>query len=202
LTANAGHVTDNFTVSVKQGVFVNGVSGNLFTEYTVDRTWLINEAVAGGSNVNVTLQWNVSEELSRFKRAESYIIQHNGTSWQTITRTAATGSNPYTQIKNGVTSFSVFAVQTQPIPDAPTGIYPNPVSSILNVVVRPVVAENMTLTVYDGLGKVMMVKKESVLSGTSLLNLDVSRLAAGIYTLKVSTERDREFLVTKFFKVN
>lgn len=204
LAANAGHAVDNFTVSVKQGVYVNGVSGSLFTDWVVDRTWIINEGTAGGSNVNVTLQWKGSEEFAKFERFRSYVMQYNGTAWVTGPETAATGTDPYTQTKNNVTSFSSFAVQRQVIPAAPTGIFPNPVTSgtMLNIIVRPVRDEVMTLQVYDASGKLMMTTKQSVLRSASLLKLDVSKLLPGMYFLKVSSTVDKEFLVRKFMKAD
>jgi hypothetical protein len=204
LVANAGHVVDNFTVSVKQGVFVNGVSGSLFTDWVVDRTWNINEGTAGGSNVNVTLQWKGSEEFASFERFRSYVMQYSGGAWAPGPETAAAGSDPYTQTKNNVTSFSSFAVQRQVIPAAQTGIFPNPVTggNMLNIVVRPVKDEVMTLQVYDASGKLMMTTKQSVLRSASLLKLDVSKLLPGMYFLKVSSTFDKEFLVRKFMKAD
>ena len=129
-------------------------------------------------------------------------MQLNGAAWTQGIETAATGADPYTQTKNNVTTFSSFAVQKLPIPDAPTSIYPNPVATTLNVVVRPRQAEQLTLTVYDLSGKQLLVQKESVTAGASLLEINVSKLTAGIYVLKVSSDRDKEFLVRKFMKVN
>lgn len=202
LAANSNHTADNFTVSVRQGVLTNGVSGNTFTDWVVDRTWTINEANAGGSNVNVTLQWAADQELNRFERFRSYVAQYAGTAWTIGPATNANGADPYTQTRNNVTSFSVFAVQRQPIPDAPTGIFPNPVTATLNVVVRPIADEQMTLQVYDASGKLMMTKKESVLRSANLLQIDVSTLIPGLYILKVSSSKDKEFLVRKFLKVD
>jgi fibronectin-binding autotransporter adhesin len=70
IAANTGHATDDITVRVLQGVFINGSNGNQFTDIVIDKTWIIDEAVAGGSNVNVTLQWTASQELPRFDRAK------------------------------------------------------------------------------------------------------------------------------------
>jgi len=103
-----------------------------------------------------------------------------------------------------VTTFSSFAVQRQVIPGAQTGIFPNPVTggNMLNIVVRPVRDETMTLQVYDASGKLMLVEKRSVLRSASLLKLDVSKLLPGMYFLKVSSTADKEFLVRKFMKAD
>ena len=76
----------------------------------VGKSWIINEAVAGGSNANITLQWNGPDELTGFARANSYLAYHNGTIWMSNVAGAASGSNPYTQTRSGITSFSAFGV--------------------------------------------------------------------------------------------
>ncbi|MER3499680.1 MAG: hypothetical protein C4308_14155, partial [Chitinophagaceae bacterium] len=116
LAANAAHTTDDFTVSVKQGVLTNGTSGSAFTNNVVDRTWDISEAVAGGSDVNITVQWIAAEEKTGFNRGNCYIMHHDGTAWDTYTASAASGSDPYTQTRNNVTSFSPFAVNSPNTP--------------------------------------------------------------------------------------
>src|SRR5690606_29646573 len=51
LKANPGHTTDDLTVRVTEHVFENGTTGAQISEFVVDRTWLIDEALNGGSNV-------------------------------------------------------------------------------------------------------------------------------------------------------
>lgn len=202
ITANTGHVTDDIIISVKEHVLTNGVSGGQISEYVVDRTWLMNEAVAGGSNVNITLQWNDAEELNNFGRNESYIMQYSGGAWMPGVESPANGTGPYSQTRTNVTSFSAFAIQTDPLPNAVTGIFPNPTNSILNVLIRTNAPEPVTISVYDESGKLVKTQGESVGYGGTLLQVDVSRLTAGTYILKVSIPGDREFLVRRFIKVN
>jgi hypothetical protein len=110
---NAG-TADNFTVSVIDSV-TNIFTGNTptglkLTSGAVNRTWIISEAIAGGSNATVTLGWPGTDELGGFVRGSSYVARHNGTSWVKGSASAATGSNPYSQTLTGVTSFSPFGV--------------------------------------------------------------------------------------------
>ncbi len=202
LTSNAGHVTDDMRVRVQEHVLTNGLTGSQITSYVVDRTWVIDETVAGGSNVNVTLQWNESDELQQFGRNESYVIHYTGGAWVTGTETPATGSNPYTQTKTNVTTFSPFAVQTDPLPNAATGMFPNPVNTLLNVVVRTNAPEQLTISIYDATGKLIKKQVQSVQLGGTLIGIDVTKLITGTYILKISTPKDREFFVRKFVKVN
>jgi hypothetical protein len=110
---NAG-VADNFTVWVIDSV-TNTYSGSnpvgaAFTTNVVNRTWIINEAVAGGSNSTVTLQWDAANETPGFNRSNAYVSRFNGVSWNGNTASPASGTNPYTLARTGITSFSPFGV--------------------------------------------------------------------------------------------
>ncbi|MBK7432944.1 MAG: right-handed parallel beta-helix repeat-containing protein [Chitinophagaceae bacterium] len=202
LSGNAGHLTDNFTVRVKQGVFVNGVSGTLYSSQVVDRTWIINEGISGGSNVNLKLQWSGVQELSGFTRSRCYVMRHNGTTWTTGSATNATGTEPFTQSLNNLTAFSSFAVNTQAIPRPVTGIYPNPARSVLYVVIDLPAAGDVDFSIYDAIGRLVSRTSRSLGAGLSQTILDVSNLSGGQYTIKVTTYEEEEFVVEKFIKLN
>ncbi len=200
LFAEAGHITDNFSINLKQGVFVNGVSGPVYTNNVVDRTWNINEGIAGGSNVTLIFQWQGSQELPLFQRNRSYVIRHNGTSWIAAPQSPAGGTDPYQQILNGVTAFSPFAVRSEDIPGPITGIYPNPASSVLNVVLDLPVNTGLTFSIYDAKGSLVQQIRRFEFSGISRTALNVERLASGSYLLKVSSPNDPELLSQWFVK--
>jgi hypothetical protein len=200
--ANAGHTTDNITVRVQQGVYENGTSGTTFNSHVADRMWIINEAVAGGSNVNLIFQWNGSQELTTFDRTRSYVMQHNGTEWVAGTLSPAGGTDPYTQFKTNVTSFSAFAVETQRIPRPVTGVYPNPTTDYLNVVTDLLSTGPVEFKIYDTKGRLVHLRKETMNVGLNLTQLDVRNLAAGTYILRVTTRLNRDFLVQMFIKGN
>ncbi|TAE90224.1 MAG: T9SS C-terminal target domain-containing protein [Bacteroidetes bacterium] len=105
---------DNFTIWVTDSV-TNAYTGSTptgakLTSNAVNRTWIINEGTAGGSNVTVTLQWNAGDELAGFNRAASYVSRYNGIVWDGTSASAALGANPYTLSRSGITSFSPFGV--------------------------------------------------------------------------------------------
>ncbi|MCU0423913.1 MAG: T9SS type A sorting domain-containing protein, partial [Bacteroidia bacterium] len=95
-------VTNNYTGSVPQGAAI--------TSNVVIRTWIINEAVAGGSNATITLQWNGAQEGIGFARNSAYISRYDGTTWNSVAAGSATGTNPYTLSRAGITSFSPFGI--------------------------------------------------------------------------------------------
>ncbi len=202
LSANAGHVTDNFTVSVQRGVFINGISAPFYTTDVVDRMWIINEATPGGSNVNITLQWAATEELNGFERTRCYVMHYSGGSWQIPAPTVATGTNPYTQTRTGVTSFSPFAVRTTPIPRPATGIYPNPAVTIINVVLDLTSGGPVTFSIYDAIGRLVSKTEATLNAGLSQTQIDINRFSAGAYEVKVSVGNNPEVLVGKIIKMD
>ena len=131
-------------------------------------------------------------------KATSYL----NNAWATGTETYANGSNPYTQTKTNVTSFSAFAVQTDPMPITGAGIFPNPVRNILNVVVRTNAPDQLIMSIFDASGKLVKRQVETVGYGGTLLDIDVTALKAGTYILKIAIHKDRELLVKKFIKMN
>jgi hypothetical protein len=184
ISANAGHATDDISIRVLPGVFINGSSGTLFTDKVVDRTWLIGEATPGGSNVNVTLQWTVSQELTGFLRDKSYVTQNITGIWGSPTPTAATGTDPFTQTKINVTVFSPFSVQTTPVPRPVKGIYPNPVSKILNIVTELPFAQHGIISVYDVTGRLVIQQQVTIGAGISQTSINVEKLSGGVYTIQ------------------
>lgn len=111
--SNSG-TADNFTVKVSQGVFssyTGNTGSNAITQDYVNKTWFISEGTAGGSNVNLTLEWTGADQLSGFNNGNCQIAHFNGTYWvSTGTPGGAAGLDPYTISRSGITQFSPFAV--------------------------------------------------------------------------------------------
>lgn len=101
---------DVFSVRSAPEVLENGTSGNALTTDVVDRTWFIEEAVVGGSDLTLTATWNASDELTGFDRTNCYLSHYKGSGWNGNTPIGATGSDPYSISRSGVTSLSPFAV--------------------------------------------------------------------------------------------
>jgi hypothetical protein len=106
ITINNIGTTDDFTVTVND----QSVPGAPINE-SVQNTWKIAEAVVGGSNVELGMQWNASDEGVSFVRASSAIVHSNGT---TINYFASNGYNysgaPFSETGAGFTAFSPFGV--------------------------------------------------------------------------------------------
>ncbi|MEM9847364.1 MAG: T9SS type A sorting domain-containing protein [Bacteroidota bacterium] len=105
---NAG-TADDFDVRVADEVLNAGTMGFAFTNSVVDRTWFINEANAGGSDVDLTLQWNGNEELTSFDRLSAHISRFDG-NWDVVPQENLSGSDPYTIDRSNINDFSPFSI--------------------------------------------------------------------------------------------
>lgn len=103
--------TDVFNVRMLPAVYANGTSGSVMNSNSVNATWMVSEAVNGGSNATLTVQWPGSLELTGFNRVFSRLAHFSPSSWDYgLMNIIASGSNPYSVSRAGFTSFSPFAV--------------------------------------------------------------------------------------------
>lgn len=102
---------DNFSVRVAPYVLRNGNSGDTIRTGNVNRTWFIEEQVAGGSNATVELFWSNGDELPGFDRTVSR-VGHFSSGWQLgDIGNALTDTNAqYSRSHNGYNNFSPFTV--------------------------------------------------------------------------------------------
>jgi len=117
LASSGSNTNDDYDVRVLENVLADGLTGTALSEGVVDASWEINEGVAGGSDVDVTVQWAGTDELVNFDNMSNAVSRHDGTSWDLLYGDlgAASGADPYTRTKTGVNDFSVFAVGGQDI---------------------------------------------------------------------------------------
>ena len=102
-------ITDDFSVKILSDHYADGTSGTVSTADKIDRTWFVEEATPGGSNVTMTIQWNTAEELPGFNRALCYISHYTNGVWDSYVTTPASGTNPWTLTRTDITSFSPFS---------------------------------------------------------------------------------------------
>jgi hypothetical protein len=199
--ANSGHATDDFTITLKPGVFANGVSGDTYTRDIVNRTWYISENVPGGSNVDMSFGWMEMEEFPGFDRIRSQVIRLEANQWVGGPIATATGTALYTTTMPNVSSFTAFAVRSETLPIVKQGaLYPNPASSELNVVVNLPAETQVVISIYDVKGSLMMKQQATVNAGLSRTMLDISRLYAGVYLLRVTGPSGEEVYAERFVK--
>jgi hypothetical protein len=107
LQNGTGATPDAYLVRV-----VDAEPANSSTDHFVDRSWVVNELVPGGSELTVTPQWNSAEELTDFDNSNCSVglTTDNGTNYQWGQTSAAAGSDPYTQSGSTFTTVGTFAV--------------------------------------------------------------------------------------------
>jgi hypothetical protein len=108
IVVNIG-TADDFSLRILSDHYADGTSGTTATTDKIDRTWLLEEAVVGGSDVTMTIQWNTAEELTGFDRTNCFLSHYTSGAWDSESATSASGSNPWTLSRSGITSFSPFS---------------------------------------------------------------------------------------------
>lgn len=104
--------TDDISVRCLQNVLANGLTGTPVTTDFANNSWVITEAVAGGSNLALTGEWALGDELPGFNRVKSGIARFNtGTDWDLPASNvlAAAGAGPYTRNRSSIITPGVFA---------------------------------------------------------------------------------------------
>jgi hypothetical protein len=119
---NTGGTADRYDVKVCNNVFINGAcsGGSPLTTRAINKTWDVAEAVAGGSDIDLTLQWNASNELPSFDHNSAFISHYTGGAWvQQQAQGSVSGGGPYTKTVTDLTgNFSPFGVASagSPLP--------------------------------------------------------------------------------------
>lgn len=125
-------------------VLAGGSTGVAYTKETVNNSWDISEAVAGGSNLSLSATWNAADELPGFDRNRGGLSNYLTTpaanvGWDLLNSQTgmAIGSNPYTYTRMGITTTGIFAVGTRPVLSpllvSPKIFLQGPYNSSLNV---------------------------------------------------------------------
>jgi hypothetical protein len=108
---NNSSTGDKYSVRVIDNVTDNGTGvGTQTSKAVVNRTWMIDEAVSGGSNVTLRLNWNNGETINNFAPANAFIAHYvSGSSmWDNMGGTVASN---YVSV-GGLTSFSPYTVSS------------------------------------------------------------------------------------------
>ncbi len=105
---NAG-VVDVFSANISTTV----PAGLLDPTKAANKIWNINETVAGGSNVIMSIQYNAAGDMGAafdYVATTGEIGHHNGTIWDKKYPSSITGTGPYIMTATGIDAFSPFIV--------------------------------------------------------------------------------------------
>lgn len=119
-----GLVGDFMSARVADQVLTNGSTGSPITSHVLNKTWFIEEAVPGGSSLNMTFAWTIQDQSMDFNQSKTYISHYTNNNWDTNTQypngqAAAASSGIFTVTRNGANSFSpftVFSLPSSPLP--------------------------------------------------------------------------------------
>jgi len=81
-----------------------------------------------------------------------------------------------------------------------TNLYPNPVSSILNLAISSTREETIKILITDIVGKVLVQENRFVVKGENSVTINTQKLSSGIYIVKALTANGVETISSKFVK--
>lgn len=166
----------------------------------------------------VSIKWNSLVELN----TDHYLVQRSidGINFKEVATVVAKGASDYDYVdnlpasllatltnatiyyrlqivdKNGSTSYSkVVAVTFNNAVSSKIHLYPNPVTNYVFVQIPSNKTEQVTLSVIDNQGKILLQKEGTLNVGLTTLPLKVTTLATGIYHLKISTANITQQLI-------
>lgn len=107
-------MADNFNVRVENQALESYPSGMIDLSDNVQRAWMIDEQVSGGSDVSMTLQWDAPQEVLDFNRTVSGIAHWDNGSWDfpIFTPALSTGT-AWQQSRSGINTFSPFVIKDE-----------------------------------------------------------------------------------------
>ncbi|PHN02566.1 T9SS type A sorting domain-containing protein [Flavilitoribacter nigricans] len=113
VTLTQNGTADELGVRCLEHHYLLGNSGPRFSSETVEASWEITESVPGGSLLDISVQWNTSDELL-FNRNDCAIGFWNGSSWDygAVPGSPAAGTGPFVQSRSGIAGVGVIGVQS------------------------------------------------------------------------------------------
>ncbi|MCG2614659.1 choice-of-anchor D domain-containing protein [Terrimonas sp. NA20] len=104
--------SDHFSMRVVPFVLLNGTTGDTVRTGNVNRTWLINEAVTGGSDVTLELFWYQPDEQPGFAPMTSRLGHYVSNAWLpgAMGSPSQDSAGRFSRFHNGYNGFSPFIV--------------------------------------------------------------------------------------------
>lgn len=196
---NASGPGEQYTVRVNAAAVPGPTAAN-----TLNTTWNITEATAGGNIIALTLQWDVASEPVGFNRSAARIVRSNGISdVEKTTVLSATGSGPYIITGGAFTGTSLFGVSSAAnalIANAISkgtdegllvikeniSMYPTVVTGYnAQLVIAAPAEKKYQYIISDINGRVFAKKDIPVLKGVNTIPVNLPALANGMYILNV-----------------
>lgn len=214
VTLNNSGTPDTFRVWVYSAVYkfyYNDIPTTVtLNENAVGRSWIIEEYNKGGSNMNITLQWNAADELPGFDRNACYTSHYGFGTWKQVgNMMPAAGTGPYSMTLSNISVFSPFGVGSagSPLPVNKTpkvtdaiNVYPNPVTGPLLYVKFSNPPANFNVRITDVIGKTWTDHVDVSAISAGVLPVNVSTLPQGVYMLQVIDQSGTPLRTIRFVK--
>ena len=195
--SNAG-TSDNFSVRVVDNVTNDGTAvGATTSEPVVDRTWMINETILGGSDANIRLFWNgAGEEINGFVAANAFMAQYvsSASLWDNLGGNLGTSSmeslnnnsfSAFTISSSG--SFAPLAVNDVSMNECSMSTYPNPSNGGFSMKVDGLTRfGNTILNIQDVNGRLIHSLDVNLLNSTTIVDFPNLTLLPGVYYLQLN----------------
>ena len=151
--SNTGAI-DLIGLKVEDQVLRMATTGAAITTASVDRTWHLTESTAGGSNLNINLQWNAAEELTDFDRSQATFAAFETGQWADKNSGAASGTNPYAFTGTGITVAGAFTVGNLVCESTPTATlsFVPPTAGAITGIAALCLGSNTSLTAHPSGG--------------------------------------------------
>ena len=186
---------DVISLRVVDNVTNDGTAlGLTTTEAVVNRTWMIVEEIAGGTNATIRLYWNgAGEEINGFAATNAFMAQYVSASsmWDNLGGSMGTG---YIETSNN-TALSPFTISSSNT-FAPLAInelnfdsfsftaYPNPSTGNFNVKLEGIALDgNAQLNITDVNGRLM--RSMELENSTMVYTISENNLSPGVYYLQI-----------------
>lgn len=123
--------------------------------------------------------------------------------YEAMERSASQYNNPDSLKGYGIPDFqeALIYLGVPSIKKGQSGIFPNPFRNYLTVSINSLVKEQVSLTIYNGVGDLVRDMTETCQAGANKINISgLSNLSPGIYYLRINSNTSSE--VQKIIKIN
>ncbi|MCW3124421.1 MAG: hypothetical protein JWO03_79 [Bacteroidetes bacterium] len=194
--SNLGQAAANYGAIAHAGIWSAGTSGTDIsaTSSSINTSWNVESDAATGNNVTIEAYWNQSMEVNQFNNHNTYISHYTNGAWDTYAgaQSVAQANGFSSVLRTGITSFSPFAVFSNPDTIAgPNGVK-DLVSDVVSIYPNPAI-NNITVTVTDPAiyhdVKVFDITGQQVASyplTRTRNSIDISPLQSGVYIVSVN----------------
>lgn len=161
-------------------------------------------AVLNAQNM-VDVTWATASELNSCYFAVER--SKDATNWETVGITKGAGNsnsllNYYTQDKDPFAGISYYRLKQVDLDSTfkysqmvaiklnknILGIYPNPASDVLNIIFSSDKDQEIFIDVINSIGQIVQKEHFNVIKGSNILNMNLSKLAGGVYFINLKTD--------------